>query len=121
TEVIALYSFTGESEDELTMWAGDTIQLLEIVNDDWLKGSLNGNTGIFPSSYVELTPAIKSELMSKKHDTLVTTALYEYQTNVPGDLAFAQGDHITIVARISDEWLEGMVDDRRGILPAAYV
>ncbi|XP_032223286.2 SH3 domain-containing protein 19 [Nematostella vectensis] len=218
TEVIALYSFTGESEDELTMWAGDTIQLLEIVNDDWLKGSLNGKTGIFPSSYVELTPAIKSELMSKKHDTLgekhqrdhsiplantvisgpsckalydypgeapddltfyqgdvirlkerisddwlrgevhgmtgmfpaafvevlqdlpaesstplsdshslgtvqlpVTTALYEYQTNVPGDLAFAQGDHITIVARISDEWLEGMVDDRRGILPAAYV
>lgn len=28
-----------------------------LVNQDWLEGQCNGNTGIFPASFVEEVPA----------------------------------------------------------------
>lgn len=34
---------------------GDHISITRRVNDEWLKGTLNGRTGMFPISYVEVT------------------------------------------------------------------
>ena len=43
-----------ETEDELTIRAGDEIRLLERVNDEWLKGSIADAVGIFPENCVEI-------------------------------------------------------------------
>lgn len=49
----ALYDYNGQSPSDLTIHRGDIIQLTELVNDDWWKGTLNGQTGIFPRNYVK--------------------------------------------------------------------
>lgn len=50
----ALYDFHGDNPStDLSFRCGDIIQLVEFVNNDWWKGTLNGKTGIFPSNYVK--------------------------------------------------------------------
>jgi len=53
SRVRALYDFKPSEPGELEFRAGDTIAVLESVYKDWWKGSLRGNTGIFPLNYVE--------------------------------------------------------------------
>lgn len=53
SRVRALYDFKPSEPGELEFRAGDIIAVLESVYKDWWKGSLRGNTGIFPLNYVE--------------------------------------------------------------------
>eukprot|EP01091_Cochliopodium_minus_P015206 TRINITY_DN5339_c0_g1_i2.p1 TRINITY_DN5339_c0_g1~~TRINITY_DN5339_c0_g1_i2.p1 ORF type:complete len:1073 (-),score=394.85 TRINITY_DN5339_c0_g1_i2:98-3316(-) len=48
-----LYDFSPENHDELELRAGDLIVILDDSDVDWWKGTVNGNTGLFPSSYVQ--------------------------------------------------------------------
>lgn len=40
---------------------GDQIYITRRVNDEWLEGSLNECTGMFPISYVEITEPLPEE------------------------------------------------------------
>ncbi|GAA6055436.1 hypothetical protein JCM3770_006993 [Rhodotorula araucariae] len=51
---VALYAFEGAEATDLPFAEGERISVLEIVSDDWMKGELNGRTGIFPSAYVQM-------------------------------------------------------------------
>jgi signal transducing adaptor molecule len=63
SRVRALYDFTPSEAGELPFRKGDVIAVLESVYKDWWKGSLRGNTGIFPLNYVEkLQDPTKEEL-----------------------------------------------------------
>ena len=42
-----------ENDSELDFNEGDIIQVEEQIDENWLSGSLNGKTGIFPTNYVE--------------------------------------------------------------------
>ncbi|KAI7901215.1 SH3 domain-containing protein [Cokeromyces recurvatus] len=60
----ALYDYRGENPStDLDLKQGDIIQLVEFVNNDWWKGTVNGKTGIFPSNYVK---KIESPMNEKK-------------------------------------------------------
>jgi signal transducing adaptor molecule len=48
-----LYDFQPSEPGELQFKKGDIIAVLESVYKDWWKGSLRGQTGIFPLNYVE--------------------------------------------------------------------
>nr|XP_027197762.1 endophilin-A-like isoform X2 [Dermatophagoides pteronyssinus] len=50
----ALYDFDAENENELNFKEGDIIQLVTKVDDNWYEGSINGRTGLFPVSYVQV-------------------------------------------------------------------
>ncbi|KAK7935529.1 ESCRT-0 subunit protein hse1 [Apiospora marii] len=59
----ALYDFVPSEPGELEFKKGDVIAVLESVFKDWWRGSLKGNTGIFPLNYVEkLTDPTPDEL-----------------------------------------------------------
>lgn len=58
--VRALYDFTG-STDELAFNAGDEIVVLNEVLDEWWMGELNGQKGLFPTSYTEVIPTSPSK------------------------------------------------------------
>lgn len=63
SRVRALYDFAPSEPGELEFKKGDVIAVLESVYKDWWRGSLKGNTGIFPLNYVEkLTDPTPEEL-----------------------------------------------------------
>lgn len=63
SRVRALYDFAPSEAGELAFKKGDIIAVLESVYKDWWKGSLRGQTGIFPLNYVEkLQDPTKEEL-----------------------------------------------------------
>lgn len=53
SKVKALYDFQASEPGELSFQKGDIITVLDTTYKDWWRGSLNGNTGIFPTNYVE--------------------------------------------------------------------
>jgi signal transducing adaptor molecule len=56
SRVRALFDFQPTEPGELQFRKGDIIAVLESVYKDWWKGSLRGQTGIFPLNYVEKLP-----------------------------------------------------------------
>ncbi|KAI8342671.1 SH3 domain-containing protein [Chlamydoabsidia padenii] len=58
----AIYDYAGEdSNTDLSFRKGDMIEVIEHVNDDWWRGTLDGKTGIFPQNHVQSLPAQKQQ------------------------------------------------------------
>ena len=53
SQCVAQYDYDAVQDDELTIKAGDVINLSEKQDSDWWYGELNGRTGIFPAMYVQ--------------------------------------------------------------------
>ncbi|XP_034543532.1 neutrophil cytosol factor 4 [Notolabrus celidotus] len=49
-----MFDFRGNGKAELNLKRGEVIFLLQRVNADWLEGTLNNQTGIFPQSFVKI-------------------------------------------------------------------
>jgi len=49
----AMFDFEAEAPHELSLTAGDRIEILTELDENWLEGCCNGKTGLFPISYVE--------------------------------------------------------------------
>lgn len=56
----ALYNFTPEQDDELTLKEGDLLDIYRKEENGWWFGKLSGKTGHFPSTYVEELPVLSS-------------------------------------------------------------
>lgn len=66
----AIHEFTGENPGELNFKAGDVIQVLRFVDDNWSEGRINDMCGIFPTAFVEIQPLVATK--GKKRKTLET-------------------------------------------------
>ncbi|XP_075454596.1 intersectin-2 isoform X2 [Ascaphus truei] len=54
-QVIAMYDYIANNEDELNFSKGQLINVLHKDDADWWQGEINGTTGLFPSNYVQMT------------------------------------------------------------------
>lgn len=52
-KVQAMYDYNAINPDELSFKKSDIIIILNKDDDNWWKGSLNGQQGILPSNYVQ--------------------------------------------------------------------
>ncbi|CDR46674.1 CYFA0S25e00782g1_1 [Cyberlindnera fabianii] len=50
---VAKYDYTATEDNELTIRAGDRIEVVKGDDGGWTEGELNGATGLFPTAYVE--------------------------------------------------------------------
>lgn len=60
----ALYDFTPEQEDELAFKEGDLLNIYTKKENSWWFGELHGQTGHFPSTYVEELPVLNGVMSS---------------------------------------------------------
>ena len=51
---IALYDYEAVDNADLNFTKGDRIEILEKIDEQWLKGKLEGKTGMFPAGFVEV-------------------------------------------------------------------
>ncbi|KAG7216732.1 hypothetical protein INR49_021115, partial [Caranx melampygus] len=92
--LVALHSYESSSPEDLSFSEGDTITLLSRINQDWFEGQLNGNTGIFPASFVEEVPAIAMPLLPS---TAFTTSVSPNFCSKPPDCFSPAGFVATVI------------------------
>ena len=115
---IVQYDYEKAEDNELELREGEQITNIEMVDDDWWMGeNPRGETGLFPSNYVELVdgggdvehaaalePAVKaipSSAGSANHPVLgpTATALYDYEAAEDNELSFPENAKITDLVR----------------------
>lgn len=124
----AHFAFNGE-EGELTFCDGDVIALIEYVNEEWGRGSLNGRTGNFPLNFVQLVQEIP--VKNSTPESSAPTAcvgvgqtgrtLYDFTPESEDELCLKVGDVVSSLEEVDDEWFEGEFAGRRGIIPKNYI
>ncbi|XP_062513578.1 SH3 domain-containing protein 19-like isoform X2 [Corticium candelabrum] len=122
---VAMFDFDGETEDELTIRAGDEIRLLERVNDEWLKGSIADAVGIFPENCVEILVPLDDPLVARLVAAARTdphgVALFDFDGENPNELSFKAGNTISLIEKVDSDWLRGRIDLQEGIFPSSFV
>lgn len=103
SRVRALFDFVPSEPGELQFRKGDVIAVIESVYKDWWKGSLRGQTGIFPLNYVEKLQdptqedlqreaEMEAEVFSQIKNVEKLLALLSTNT---GDVGAREGEEIT--------------------------
>ncbi|CAG0883810.1 unnamed protein product [Darwinula stevensoni] len=73
-EVVALFPYEAQNDDELTFAKGDHIIVTEHISSDWWKGDLHGIIGVFPANHVEVLKTLPDlNLPASLTDTLTRT------------------------------------------------
>ncbi|XP_046555696.1 LOW QUALITY PROTEIN: dynamin-binding protein-like [Haliotis rubra] len=114
--VRVLYDFETSKKGEITLLTGDIIQITEVVDDNWLRGRLNGAEGIFPSNFVE-----SITLPSLQPGQKIFAGVDEFQAGQDGDLGINRGDIIVGLHQLDDNWWQGSCGGNTGIFPLTCV
>jgi len=117
--------------DILTFKRGDFVRFAKKINEDWWMGTIGGQRGYIPSTYVQLMP---SDFGSTQFDPEVqldpatsaparVKALYDYSSREPLDLEFRKGDIICVLEVKNKDWWKGAVEGREsfGLFPTNHV
>lgn len=125
SRVRALFDFQPSEPGELQFRKGDVIAVLESVFKDWWKGSLRGQTGIFPLNYVEKlsdpTPEdlqreaqMEAEVFAEiKNVEKLLTLLSTSSSELRGE----DNEEITVCGCFKSFILAAANDDRNCIIP----
>ncbi|KAF8526758.1 hypothetical protein JB92DRAFT_3087230 [Gautieria morchelliformis] len=131
-----LFSYEASSPFELSVTAGELVQLLEVDDGSgWIKiADSQGSKGLVPASYVEPSDAEGAHAPSPTLETppqdagVYVRALYVYESQGPDELSLHEGETIKLTSgpnggqNYADGWWEGIhPSGRKGIFPSNYV
>uniref|UniRef100_A0AC35TPU8 SH3 domain-containing protein n=1 Tax=Rhabditophanes sp. KR3021 TaxID=114890 RepID=A0AC35TPU8_9BILA len=127
----AVYDYDSGIEGDLKFCAGDMILVAERASPEWLRGQFNREFGIFPVSYVKVDdlqaiPYAFDAVIEPVQSTQTTCVeefvigLYDYDSGSKDDLVFKEGDRITIIKNIDENWIQGSLEGKIGLVPMTY-
>lgn len=109
-KVRALFEYVAQQSDDLGFAVGEVITVEERIGSDWLRGSLNGRSGMFPATFVE-----------EFDYTGRAVACFDYQASAGDELSLAPGVEIVLLDTVGADWFLGRIGPREGIFPASFV
>ncbi|CAE1168316.1 unnamed protein product [Acanthosepion pharaonis] len=118
----ARFDFEARDDDELSFKDGDRIEILEFVNNDWIRGSLHKKEGIFPAAFVSVEEFSPDEENCTSETTKVR-ALHDFIASADDELSFKSGAIITCHGDVPNlpGWSRGSFEGRTGMFPAEFV
>ncbi|KAG8435478.1 hypothetical protein GDO86_013420 [Hymenochirus boettgeri] len=115
--VRAIFDFCPSVSEELTLFAGDVIEVLSVIDEFWLLGGKEGITGQFPVSFVE-----SLSIPNIKNGEKLYVCISEYNSNEPGALCLQRGDLVVLEGTLASSWLQGRnCWGSKGFFPLSYV
>ncbi|CAJ0941169.1 unnamed protein product, partial [Mesorhabditis belari] len=122
----ALYDYTTGVDGDLQFRAGDLIDIVEWVDEQWLRGRIGSATGIFPANFVDsqsltsISKPLRSPMKSSPSKETVTVA-YDYNTGMAEDLVCRAGDVVEVVERLDSNWIKGRLRGQTGMIPTTFL
>ncbi|XP_037364909.1 E3 ubiquitin-protein ligase SH3RF2 [Talpa occidentalis] len=116
----ALCNYRGQNPGDLKFNKGDVILLRRQLDENWYQGEVNGVSGIFPASSVEVIKQLPQP-------PPLCRALYNFdlrdkdKSENQDCLTFLKDDIITVISRVDENWAEGKLGDKVGIFPILFV
>ncbi|XP_051057132.1 E3 ubiquitin-protein ligase SH3RF2 [Phodopus roborovskii] len=116
----ALCNYRGKNPGDLKFNKGDVILLRRQLDENWYQGEINGVSGIFPASSVEVIKQLPQP-------PPLCRALYNFDLRDKDKhesqdcLTFLKDDIITVISRVDENWAEGKLGDKVGIFPILFV
>ncbi|KAH7123713.1 hypothetical protein B0J11DRAFT_529697 [Dendryphion nanum] len=146
---VVQYDYEKAEENEIELREGEFVTNIDMVDDDWWMGTnTQGESGLFPSNYVELVgdddndadvgggppplpsqpPAVEEEPPSPAGPPQpargagpTATALYDYEAAEDNELSFPEDATITNVEFPDEDWWLGTYNGQSGLFPSNYV
>ncbi|KAK4458896.1 hypothetical protein QBC42DRAFT_275728 [Cladorrhinum samala] len=146
------YDYERAEDNEIELREGEYVTNIEMVDDDWWMGTnAQGQSGLFPSNYVELvgddepasapaaplpttyhqepapesapapTPAAQSQPGASAANGKTATAQFDYEAAEDNELSFPEGATITNLDFPDEDWWFGHYNGAQGLFPANYV
>ncbi|KAK2682683.1 SH3 domain [Fusarium oxysporum f. sp. vasinfectum] len=103
------YDYEKAEDNEIDLIEGDVVTNIDMVDEDWWMGTNSrGESGLFPSNYVELAGH-------------TAVALYDYEAAEDNELSFPEDATITNLEFPDEDWWFGHYAGQAGLFPANYV
>ncbi|UKZ77975.1 hypothetical protein TrVFT333_005709 [Trichoderma virens FT-333] len=142
------YDYEKAEDNEVDLVEGEYVTNIDMVDDDWWMGTnARGESGLFPSNYVELveddvapaapaapvaarepepapapvTPAAPPAAPAAAAAGPTATALYDYEAAEDNELSFPEDATITNLEFPDEDWWFGHYGGHSGLFPANYV
>ncbi|XP_033941931.1 SH3 domain-containing protein 19 isoform X2 [Pseudochaenichthys georgianus] len=127
-KVQAKHDFTPEGPGELGLRSGDVVTNVEMVDNDWYRGTCRGSTGFFPANYVNIlsnSPKPQTERKARQPSATVSgprcVARFDFEGESGQELSFSEGDVIQLKAYLGDDWARGQIGITTGVFPVNFV
>ncbi|KAK1239634.1 hypothetical protein MKX07_001088 [Trichoderma sp. CBMAI-0711] len=143
------YDYEKAEDNEIDLVEGEYVTNIDMVDDDWWMGTnARGESGLFPSNYVELVeggdaapappaapaathepepapapaaPAAAPAAPTSASAGPTATALYDYEAAEDNELSFPEDATITNLEFPDEDWWFGHYGGHSGLFPANYV
>ncbi|XP_057374213.1 SH3 domain-containing kinase-binding protein 1-like isoform X2 [Daphnia carinata] len=125
-EVLVLFNYDGQADDELTIRKGDVILDVKKLEGGWWEGLLGSKRGLFPDNFVmvvaeaDMNQAYSSAAVRSEKGRRCR-ALFSYAPSHEDELELLVGDEIHFLGEVEEGWWRGKLNGKIGVFPSNFV